>query len=308
MAELINKQILEKAFLSYNPKFNYIADEILTLVNVSQSGENYNIYDSFSLKPEDDIEGNSGAKIVEDTVRAVQRASYSTISRGLKSFIKDEDRKSMNDAELFDLLLDKIGAIKEKLLLNKEIRVANLIENNGNSTSPTTKWDASNPTIEKDIREAIASFEDYAGITPNLIIIPKPVWDTMVMDETLRNVWLLVPSSADKNKIKLSSLLNMLFDNFEKIIIPNAKKDTTKKGKAQSLSYVWTSDTVALLYYAPIGTRETFTWGANFKYQDFKIRQWREEDPEGVWVKVSYQTDEKVVCSNAIYKLTDVLT
>ena len=308
MAQLINPKVIKEAFSSYRAKYNYIADEILTLVPIKNRGGLYKVYDRFSLKPEDDIVGDSGAKIVEDTIRDVTMGSYSVIERGFTAFIKDKDRENLDEAGLFDLVQEKVGGIKEKLLLNKEIRVASLINGSGNSTTPSTKWDGSNPTIEKDIENAIEAFENSAGIAPNMIIIPKAVWKVMKLDSTLRDVWKIIPATADKEKIKLSSLLKILFENFDKILIPNSKKDTAKKGKSASYSDIWTNDTVILLYAEEKGTTDTFTWGANYRFADTKETQWRENDPAGVKVKIFYEADEKVVCSNAIYKLTNVLT
>lgn len=210
MAQLINPKVINEAFNSYKPKYNYIADEILTLVPVKNRGGLYKVYDRFSLKPEDDIVGDSGAKISEDTIRDVAMNSFSTIERGLIAFIKDKDRDNLDEAGLFDLVQEKVGGIKEKLLLNKEIRTASLINGAGSSTTPSPKWDGTNPTIEKDIENAIEAFENSAGIAPNIIIIPKPVWKVMKLDSTLRDVWKIIPSTADKEKIKLSSLLKIL--------------------------------------------------------------------------------------------------
>jgi len=307
MANLINPKVIDIAFETYRPKYNYIADEIATLVKVNNAGGLYKKIGAISLKPENMVVGNSGTSFVEDDYRDVSFASYTAIKKGKKAFLKDEDIQNLKEEALIDLVQQKLGIIQEKILLDKEITVQSLIANNGNSTTPSVKWDGENPTIEKDIRNAISTFRSYAGIDPNVLIVPKQVWDVIVLDSTLREVWKIVPSIAEKEKIKLSSLLKLLFDNFEKILIPNAQKDVAKKGKEASYQDIW-GDTVVLLYAEEKGTTETFTWGSRFLYQDLKKDQWTEKDPDGVVIRVQYAEDYQVVCSNAIYKLTDVLS
>ena len=307
MATYVNSKILDRFVLDYEPpEEKFIADEILTTVPVKELSAKYAIFQRHPSKPSDDAIGHKSETQKMDTGRTKTESNYSTESRGLKDLINDEEAKVYKS--FMDLAKDSAYELKRQLLLNKEIRVAALVAAGSHSATPAVKWDADTGTIaiEKDLRNAISTFADQSGVLPNTLIIPKQVWDVVVTDSTLRDIWKLVPGRSNQD-IKLSSLMKLLFDNFKKVLIPNSRYDTTKKNKTASLSRIWT-DTVSLIYTVPRATAKTFTWAARFEKQGMKTKNWGNEDPEGTWIKISYEEDIKEVCATALYNLTNCLS
>ena len=306
MATYVNSKILDKFTVDYEPpEQKFISDEILTKVPVAEVSGRYAIFQRLPSKPSDDIIGHKSSTPQLETGRIKTEGTFACEVRGHKDLINDDEAKVYKN--FMDLAKDTSYALKKQLLINREQAIAALIAAGSYSATPSVKWDAASAVvIEKNIRDAIAAFENQSGVIANTMIIPKQVWDVVVMDGTMRNIWLLVPGRSDQN-IKLSSLMKLLFDNFTKILIPNARYDTTKKGKTESLSRIWT-DTVSLLYTVPQGTSKTFTWASKFERQAWKTKNWANEDPEGTWIKLSYEEDRKQVCATALYNLTDVLT
>ena len=307
MANFVNSRYLDRVTVDYEPPDqHYIADEILTLVPVTQVSGKIATFAKFPSKQSDDAMGIKSGSSKLNTGRIKSDGTFATEAHG--HFDTVTNREAEVYADFTNLFEDTAYELKKQCLLNKEIAAAALVAAGSYGTSPTVKWDASTGTIiiEKDIRNAIAAFSLQAGVDPNTLVIPKEVWDAIVMDSTLRNVWLLVPGRSDQN-IKLSSLMKLLFDNFTSILVPNVKKDTAIKGVAESLTPVWT-DTVSLLYRVPKGTTKTFTWGGCYRKQDWKTRQWVNDNPEGTNIEVSREEDMKQVCATALYNLTNVLT
>ena len=306
MANFVNSRYLDRITIDYEPpEQHYIADEILTLVPVTQVSGKIATFEKYPSKQSDDIEGiksgstklNTGRIKTDGTCVCEKHSHFDTVT----------NREADVYTDFTNLFEDTAYEIKKQLLLNKEIAVAALVTAGSYGTTPGVKWDAAaNVVIEKNIRDAIASFYLQSGVDPNTLIIPKEVWDVMVMDSTLRNVWLLVPSRSDQN-IKLNSLMKLLFDNFSTILVPNVGKDITAKGVAETLTPIWT-DTVSLIYRVPRGTTKTFTWAGNYQKQDWKTRQWVNNNPEGTNIEVSREEGTKQVCATGLYNLTDCLT
>jgi len=305
MANFVNSRYLDRVTIDYEPpQQHFIADLILTLVPVKQISGKIATFARFPSKESDDVMGIKTGSTKLNTGRIKTDGTYATERHGHFDIVTNREAEVYTD--FTNLFQDTAYEIKKQCLINKEIAVAALIAAGSYSATPAIKWDAANCVIEKDLRDAIAAFNLQAGVDPNMLVIPKEVWDKIVMDSTLRAIWLLVPGRTDQN-IKLSSLMQLLFDNFDNIVIPNARKDTTAKGVAESLTPIWT-DTVSLLYRVPRGTTKTFTWGGNYRKQDWKTRQWPNLNPIGTNIEVTREEDTKQVCATALYNLTDVLT
>ncbi len=309
MANFVNSRYLDRVTIDYEPPdLHYIADELLTLIPVTQVSGKIATFARFPSKQSDDIAGvKTGAKQL-NTGRIKSDGTYATEEHSHFDLVTDKEAQTYKD--FTNLFEDTAYEIKHQLLINKEIVVKTLVAAGAYSTSPTVKWDATTGTIviEKDIRNAIQAFEDQCGRSPNTLVMPKQVWNAVVMDTTLRDIWKLVPSRSDQT-IKLSNLLKLLFDNFSTILVPDAKYDTTAKGVAETLANIWT-DTTSLIYVAPRGTTKTFTWAGRYQYKNWNTKQVANptKNPEGTLITVSYEEDIKEVCATAIYNLTDCLT
>jgi hypothetical protein len=306
MAQFVNEKILDRLSIEYEPpEQKFISDEVLTRVPVVLEAGKYAIFQKFGSKIVDDLVGVKSETGRLEIGRMKTDGTYAVQEHGLKDLVTAKEAKVY--ADFTDLGADTVYGLKKALLINREKLVADLVNGSANFYNPNPKWDAANCIIEQNIRDAITEFETLCGRRPNVFVMPNQVWDVVNMDSTLREIWKLVPARADQN-IKLSSLLALLFDNFETILIPNSKYDTAKKGKTEVLDYIWT-DNCALLYVKRgQGTPKTFTWGSKFLKSDWKTKQWENTDPEGTWFKLSREDDVREVCSVACYLLKDCLT
>ncbi len=306
MANYINPLVLSQFVVDHKfPEQKFIADEILTKVEVKETSAQYSTFAKYSAKKSDDEVAYKSSSSELDLMRMPVKASYTTRHHAHKVLVQKEDQNAYKS--WMDLVAEQAYNLKRQLLLNKEIEVKALVDAGSYSSTPNPKWNGTNPTIEKDISDAINAFKNNAGVRPNTLIIPAKVWRVVAMDSTLREIWKLVPSRADQD-IKLSSLMKMLFENFTKILIPDVTYDTAEKGKPEVSTDLW-GDTVSLIYTVARGTRDTFTWATRFVKSELYTKTWDnpDKDIEGTWVKVGYEEDRKQVCATALYNLTDCL-
>jgi hypothetical protein len=306
MATFVNQKYLDNYVEKVkSPVWNFIADEIMTTVPVTLDGGKYARYDRANMKPVDDRRGVKGDRGEFDPKAArLTDGSFTIEAHDLEHEVQDDEQD--DSSEFTSLIEDAAVGLKTTMQITKEQEVAALVAAATYKTTPSPYWDGTSPTIEKDIRTAITAFENQALVSPNTLVISKPVWDKIVMDSTLRNVWLLVPNRADQN-IKLDSLMKLLFDNFSEIWIPNTKYDTAKKGKTQSYSWLW-GNNVALIYNEKHGTKNSFTWGSRFVKKTWYTTQWRPQGKESTKVAVTYKEDRQQVCSSCLYLLENCLT
>ena len=312
MADYINQKYLDKFTVDTEPpEMRFIGEQLLTEVPVKLAAGKVVKWDKFSSKQIDSKVGvRSPAKEFQVVRTKGTDGTYSTDLHYLKDLVTDREKEEYQD--FTSLAEDTITGLKKLLRIEREIEVAALAHSNIAGTSgtyhftPTVKWNATTGTIivEKDIRTAIAAFKANALIKPNTLVLPETLWDEIVMDSTLRNTLTLVPGRP-KQDIKLSSILNFLFDNFENIYIPNGLYDTAAKGQTESLTDIWGNHVVLLYVKKGKGTTRSFTWGGRYIKQNWQVTQIPEKDPEGMWYRVGYEDDIQEVCATARYVIKD---
>ena len=313
MATFINQKYLDRFTVTKEPEeATFIADKLLTPVNVKYPAGKYSIFSRFPSKLVNSKTGIKSPATEIDTTRDKTDGTFSTTEYSLKALITDKEARVYKD--FTNLVEDAVLSLKKDLLIEKEYDVAVNMMNAGISgasgtyhDTPSIKWDGTSPTIENDIRDAITSFKNNALVKPNTIVIPDQVWDKIVTDSTLRDIWKLVPGRKNQD-IELSSLVSLLFKNFKNVLIPDGQYDTASKGVAESLSNIWTDNVILLYIKGGKGTPKTFTYASRFIYQGWNSKQFKNEDPAGIKVRIGFEEDREVVSTAARYVIKDVLT
>ncbi|HOM26550.1 MAG TPA: hypothetical protein PLK41_04570 [Defluviitoga tunisiensis] len=304
MAIVLNNQILQKFALEYKPaEFKLGADRILTKIPVNITGG------TFIIKPQfvpEYLDSTAGVYSESPTFRPeikISTGTYETKTHRLKVPILEEEVENMNEIGMTDFAIEKLKEIKTSLLLEEEYQVAQILSSTSNKTTPSIKWDGNSPTIEKDIQKAIDAFKDQAGIYPNKMIIPQVVWNVIMMDATLRELFKLIPARKEQD-LDVTLIFNQRWNFLQEIIIVDASIKLTKKGNATD---IW-SDNVYLIYSVPNGTKSTFSAIGKFIKKDWEVKRVKKEDPEGEDIILISQYDIQALCPNAVYKLENVLT
>ncbi|HOJ16364.1 MAG TPA: hypothetical protein PLC43_04250 [Caldisericia bacterium] len=310
---VLTKWVAELKF----PDFEFIADRVLTTVNVEAPGKYY-IYQRRGLRKINDevtIDGNSptietGGKYLEGTFAPTEYA--------INTFIKVNENDVLGRPAQ-KRLEEKIKELTLNRRFNKEYQMKTLLDSASNSESITTPWDSTSATIEKDIRDLIKVFRDQAGVQPNAMIIPSNIWDKMIMDETLSNRWTLMPGRANQENLDLERLLTILFKNFKYIFIPTCMYSSGNRGN-ETETDLWEGKTLYMLYLggspqkmpngdiAQIGAETTFTWASIFKKKNETVGSWLSPNGKIKYYELTEAYDMKLVCENAVLKVTNVVS
>lgn len=300
----LKEKILETFAVEYQPpELKLASDKVLTVIKANDLGGKYAIRNAFIPQLMDTRAGMySEAPLFVEGAR-VQEGVYTITTHRLKTLIPKDEVANLNEIGITDYAVDRLKELKTSLLVEKEYIVANLLSSTSNKTSPSTKWDAEGATIEKDIADAIEAFKDNSNIYPNKMIVPQKVWNAMVMNATLRNLFTLIPARKEQN-LDITTILSQRFTSIKEIIIVDAVIQTKKNGPAQE---IW-GDDVYLVYSVPKGDKRTFTAVGEFRFEDWTVRRIASEDPEGEYLILQAKYDIQIVCPNAIYKLENVLT
>ncbi len=288
--------------------WNPIGDMLLTQVPVTVPAGTYLEYPAYSKKLLDTTAAYraSSQELEPDRPPAIKK--FATELHQLKSFVSDAEVEQVSD--VIPLYEDAAREINEALRLSHEKTVADMVYANltgANSADVSVKWDAASAKIEQDIRDGIQSFKNRALIKPNTIVIPDKVWQSFITDKTLRDMWLYIPNRPNQD-FDISDVFKKLFLEFDRIFIPEASYDTTGRKKTPSMEDMWPNQ-VALMYIAPSpGTGRTYTWASQFNYKPRASRVWESIDPDGNFVRLSYENVIQEVCPTARFIIKDVLT
>jgi phage pi2 protein 07 len=248
-------------------------------------GHYYRLKDE-NLVPENDILGSrSGAN---EIFHNYEKQQFNIYKHGLKEFIDYSVIETSDWESKEQLRKDTMFMIKDKLLLKKEIALANLLTNPSNfsgSTSAlagTDRWDnaSSDPTNQfKLMRETIRS---KSGKAPNTLILGAKVNDALSYNSALANR----VSLTDTKVVSKSILADMLKSSGinipeNRILVADAQYKTVAGGTP---SYVWGN--IALFAYIDPNTTTLF--------DDTLVKQFRLKKNAGVEMGFYKENDPTV--------------
>ncbi len=230
----------------------------------------------------------------------IETATYSCQEYGLEHAVDDRIRENADDP--LRPLENAARILQDLLLLDMERRGYNAIVNAGvPSSTPSVKWNGTNPTIVRDIKNAAKAVADACGLYPNTIVIPLDVWLVISEDSDVRNR-LAVTQPRVLTREMFGSLVEI-----PNVIIAGAVTNAAKEGLAVSLQRIW-GDNVLLAYVNPQPAIEQPAFGYTFTTTRWVVEQYREEQTRSTVVRVRRVYDLRVVMPDAGYLLTDVLT
>ena len=292
----------------------FVADRIYPVVPVSKTSDKFWTFEKALGEHVDDLMADmTKAKVLQ---WKHSTDTYSCEQRALRRFLSDIKINDMDEFHRKNWEKNTVKRLMNQLRLNLEHRVKDVVFSSTyitNYSTPTTKWDGSSPTIEKNIDTAKESVAVKSGHEPNTVLIPRAIANVMKNDSTI----------LDKVKYTDPSLLingdlpPVLFGL--NVIIPGAIQNSANPGQSQSLARVWSDENVLVCYVDPEPDAETYTLGSQFRAKHpgasrdedrFFVRKYRDEETEngGWWIEVGFLNDEKLVASGAGYLLTSVLT
>lgn len=307
--ELRPDPVLTPWAVQYGMGPGFVADQIAPFVSVPWSEYKHPVYEADSLDQEEKAEVAPGDKPNRTTFRKPTFVTGSTVRRAFDSDINRENKLVPGGSPLGSERVH-VAKITHRLKLRIEKAVKALLDAGSYTTTPSTKWDASNPTIEKDIDTAKEAFEVRSGVPATHIIIPRAIANVIKRDPTLR----ALRKFQNDNLIEDGEINSTVFGL--KVVIPGALENTAAPGVTQSLARLWASDRCYLVHVNPgiSADGETLTTVAQMRWNEWgtPFAAYRWEDPHlsrrVTWVSVDVHQNEELIAPKAIQLLEDCLT
>lgn len=291
----------------YRP-VEFMADQVSPYLDVVHESDVYPVWtqgDFYGTDVDDLVPDRSLVRMVEISHTT---ARYQCQRRELGWDISDRERKNQ-DAPL-NLERNKQVATMGRLMLKREIRVANVLRktSNGgaltNGANAAASWStAATTSIESDVRTGRESIRQSIGIRPNTIVIPEAVASGMQTNTTLNNKLIYTYGDAG-NRPQLSDIFPLLPPVMfgMQVKVPGLIQNTAKEGQAESYSDVWGKST-RLLYITGGPAIEIPSVSYTFRAEPLTTRTWRDDERRKTNYAVGQTIDEEVVAPAAGYEI-----
>ncbi len=283
---------------------NFIADLVAPPVAVRKQSDRYFIYDPDRdrFRASDDKRA-PGAEANEVNF-ALSNDSYYCEDHALASVIPDEERENADPP--IQPEIDRVEFLMEKMLLNKELLLADRITAGsdipGETLSGTAQWsDYENSDPVAEVENHKATIQAAVQVAPNTLVLAYDVYTKVRLH----------PKVAERNpsmKIGVADTgdLEKLF-GVERVLVARALKNAAAPGQTASMQYVWGKN--AFLCYIPprpapkrVAFAYSFVWTlAPGSVAGHVVEVWRDNARKADMLRVQRYYDQKVIAPGAIY-------
>lgn len=283
---------------------NFVADAIAPPVAVRKQSDRYFIYDAERERFRSSNDRRAPGAEANEVDFALSDDGYYCEDHALESVIPDEERENADPP--IQPEIDRAEFLMEKILVNKEIELANRIQTGsdipGETLSGTDQWsdyDNSDPVAE--VEEHKATIQEAVQVIPNTLVMAYDVYTKVRLHPsvTSRTQYLQMGIAGPDT-------LAQLFD-VERVLVARALKNVAAPGQTASLSYVWGKN--AFLCYIPprpalkrVAFAYSFIWTmAPGSVSGHVVEVWRENRRKADMIRVQRYYDQKVIAAGAIY-------
>ena len=235
----------------------------------------------------------------------VTEVTYQAIERRLKILVTDKEIRSAPNA--LDPMKQAAITVTHALKLRQEKRIVDIASATGatHRSTPSNDWDLDAATIVVDVTQAKLLYKALMGFEPTHLVLPDHVADEVAAQQDIQAMIQAAAAMQDPtqilNTISGKALPSPLFGMT--LLIPTVMYNSAEPGAALSVARVWGDDA----YMFGIGSPGTgINWGVQFQSVAFTIVRWRNNDPEGWWIKAVHETDEVEVNVDGVWKFIDV--
>jgi hypothetical protein len=228
----------------------YIADRVFPVVPVQlQTGFIYNIDPKNQYNRELNTERAPGVEPNTIYAEDPTRTSYFAAGKALQGRVTDE-QKAQVDAEA-RAALPEIDRLLNLIYLKREIDLVTKVSALSQTSSPSTKWDASGGDFVKDTVAQFDTIETATGRRPNAIAMSGIVARKVVQSTTFRNQFqynynanntpLLNRFGSNDFAPAIAAALDIPVEN---VMISNAYRNSAAIGATASNASVWGENVV----------------------------------------------------------------
>jgi hypothetical protein len=216
---------------------------------------------------------------------------YDTEEFGLEERIDDTIVEEMS--RFFDVEATTTKLVMRSMMIDYELRVAGTIFNtsNFNATAASAAYTVANKaTLDaaQDINDALLRLQQK-GVIPNTLIMSRQVFNRIRTSDLLQKYLIGLNSNLGQQAIT-SATIGAAFD-IPNVLIAAPAYDTSAKGKAPSLTPIWSNNYMWLGNvqggdFVAGGAGRTLVWQADVPGGLFATETYRNEDRRGDMVRV----------------------
>ena len=274
----------------------FVAEQVLPVRTVMKKSAYVPVVSRENLKRADSKHKNGSAynRINLET----EDLLYACKNFGLEAVLTDDDRE--NYAADFDGELETVTQIRHKILVEREIRVKDLLFNTTTWTGASlytdvsaAPWDAAASAVLAQVRAAAELSRKLTGTTPDSMLIGAASMNNLLSNTGILarfvNVTVLTEDLLRSNMASLFGLRNLF--------VGGKVYDSAKEGQTASISDIW-GDDYALIFKKNEGSTTGGGLGRILRWdamtQESDTLQYREEQVAGDIFRVEEYADEKV--------------
>lgn len=303
---------LSNVAIAYEPK-GFMSDQIAPIVPVGKQSDGYYVWspaDAFRRERSDRAPGTEANVIT----RSVTSDTYFARNYALKDRIPYEDIKNADDGYVFAERSSRARFIKSKLMLDMELRVANLVtstSNVGSSSVVASAWTATTGNADAigDINNGINVVEDTTGYRPNKLIFGGYAWRTFRNNADVLSRFFGSAGPGSPARLVTKEMTANLFE-VDQVLVSGGYYSTADEGQSASLSNIWFDSVLAAFIPLRPSKEEpsfmySFRWNAvkgfNMQAQVFDLPRAHSEE-----VELGYYQAEKITASTLGFLVTGV--
>lgn len=303
----------------------YIGEQVVPVIPVQKQSDKYRVFDY-----QDDMIEDDDIKRAPGTVASEMRTGWSEDSFYAEGYAKryalyDEEIANADEDLLFKLKEMAARQVKGKLLLNKEIKTANLLTNQNNfhddlkftvgdsGVADIVRWsDYTNSDPMKDIFKVRETQERLGGLDLNTLVLSKPVYNILKFHPKLKATLAGFISPEMVSDAAIKELLGV-----ENLIIAEARKATASQrrvGQGGLTNYIWGNN--AVLMHLPSNAAMdvpaaayTYQWvnpDANVTGNQ-KTREYYNQESKTIFIETEEWFGQKIVSKLGAVVLPDIV-
>lgn len=298
---------LQEMAIGYTPQ-GLIADKIFPVIRVGKQADWYPVFsrqEALSIENTDRGPGTEAKKIT----RSVSSGTYFAKNYALKTELTVEDRANMDPSLAMELVGGRARYVMNKLGLDWDRRVSNLVNstsNVGSSATVSSAWSGAGSPLT-NIWTAIDNVKYATGYRPNKIVFGSRAWDSFRRDVTVRNLIFGTNNGGGyPNMDQIKSIYEI-----DDALVGMSFFSNANEAQAESVQVVW-PDSVLISYTAPNPTREDPSFGYSFRWNGDGLADMGVEihpyDPKikAEEIEVGYYQDERITAKEYAFLIRAV--
>ena len=293
-----------------NPANSYIADLILPKISVPKREFKYLTYPKGQLftVPETLV----GRKSIPNEVDFSSSQAYGGVTDyGLDDVVPLDDVNEASGTTL-NPINDAVEGLTELLTLDREVRVATMLNDASNYGGNTTaigstsgdKWDDSGSNPLSVIKDILTNM----FVRPNTIVMSNKLWNVLSAHPTI--ITALYGVNRTTGTVSTQQLAQLL--EVQNIYVGTSWINSVNPGQGVTLKRVWNDDNLIMLYInSQANTQRGITFGYTAEYMtrfSGRIQEPKIGLKGGVRVRVGESLGEFVTCQDAGYLITATLS